>query len=78
MFECEQCGDTGYIPYVAFYDNVKVNGPRACKCLNDFLNQSTPHEIIAYIKKRISGADAKRMPADIANLSEVSPDECPF
>lgn len=74
MPECQECRGTGYISYVAFYDNMKVNDHRACKCLNDFLNKSTPQEIIQFIKNRLKTSNAK----DVTVLNEVYPEQCPF
>lgn len=62
MFECEQCGGTGFIPYVALYMGSEISDSRACDCVNRFLKEASPVEILSYIKNKISKSAAQRCP----------------
>ena len=56
MFECDQCGGTGYITYQALYCEMKMNDYRACDCVNRFLKNATPVEVLGYIREKIKGS----------------------
>jgi Na+/phosphate symporter len=59
MFECDKCGGSGYITYVTLYENKKIKEERSCSCLNNFLNQSEPEQILDFMRKRIGTKEKK-------------------